>query len=296
MSMTFGKKYVALCLGLLFFSSLVAMGQTREVSGTYRYLADAGQSPKEARAAAVEQARVEVLAKEFGTLITQDVLSQLSDENSYFMQLSTAEVKGEWIKDLEPPVVKFIESTADDIYIYEATVKGLAREIKNEAADFETYALRNGTDKRFVSTDFKPGDKFYLYFKAPFDGYVAAFMINEKHQVFCLLPHEKSPEGLLKVKSGKEYAFFSKNDVDFEYEDGMQVTCDDAHLELDRIYVIFSPAPFVKPVTGVTSSLGHDNLVLPRQLELKDFSQWMSKVYARDNKMGRKVIRIRIRN
>lgn len=281
---------------LLILVPQMAFGQEVEVSRTTTYFADPGQSPKEAKAAAIEQARIEALGKEFGTLITQDVLSQMNEKGDFFTQLSTAEVKGEWIKDVTPPEVKLLRVTDDDIYVYEATVRGLARPIKNEAAEFEAYALRNGTNKRFVSADFKTGDKFYLYFKAPSDGYVAAFMINDKSQVFCLLPHENSPEGQLKVDGDKDYVFFSKQDTDFEYEEGMQVTCEDAHLELCRIYVIFSPKPFVKPVVSGTSSLGHDNLLLPRQLSLKEFSSWMGKVYTRDQKMSRKVLRIQIKN
>lgn len=283
-------------LALLLFAviSVTAAAQT-EISNTYLYYADPGQSPKEAKAAAIEQARIDALAKEFGTLITQDVISQMSEKDEHFMQLSTAEVKGEWIRDLTPPEVKLIETTADDIFVYEAKVRGLARAVKNESAEFETLALRNGTTKRFASTDFKEGDKFYLYFKAPSDGYVAVFYINEKRQVFCLLPHEDSPEGLQKVESDKVYTFFSKDDAGFNYEDGMQVICEEEHLELCRIYVIFSPKPFVKPVVSGTTSLGHDNLLLPRQLSLKDFSNWMGKVYSRDRKMSRKVLRISIK-
>lgn len=286
------RLFGALILALI---PLVAMSQV-EVSATFQFMADPSMSPKEAKEMAIERARIEAVAEKFGTLITQDVLSQMSDDNSYFMQLSTAELKGEWIRDLTPPVVKLVDTSSDNVFVYEAKVRGLARAVKNDAADFETCALRNGTDKRFASTDFKEGDQFYLYFKAPVDGYVAAFMIDEQQRVFCLLPYENSPEGQIKVEHDRNYTFFTKNDTGYEYDDGMIVTCDDEFLELNRIYVIFSPNPFVKPIVGNTvATAGNNNLVLPRQLNLKEFSKWMSKVYTRDKNMARKVLRIRIR-
>ena len=278
--------------------SLGASAQTSTISGTYTYYGDPNQTPKEAMAAAIESARISALGKEFGTLITQDILSQENNTDSYFMQLSSAEVKGEWIEDIDKPEAKIVDTTPTGVLVIEAKVKGRARPLKKEAADFEALVLRNGTDpKRFASTDFKEGDKLYLYFKAPADGYVAAYFIDEKQQVFCLLPHESRSDGLQPVKHSKEYIFFSeKHDPDYgNFDDGIRITCEDERLEMNRLYVIFSPTPFVKPVDHAGASLGHDGLQLPRNLSLKDFSNWMRKVYARDNKMSRKVLRLSIK-
>ena len=270
--------------------------KVREVSGTYTYYGDPNQSPKEAMAAAIENARIAALGKEFGTLITQDILSREDNESSYFMQLSSAEVKGEWIEDLSKPEAKIVDTTPEGVLVIEAKVKGRALAVKNKAAEFEALALRNGTDwQRFADTDFKEGDKLYLYFKSPVDGYVAAYLIDEQQRAFCLLPHENSSDGQQPVTHDKTYIFFSeKHDANFDYEDGMRVTCDDERIELNRIYIVFSPNPFVKPVDQAGGSLGHDDLILPRQLSLKNFSYWMRKVYARDKKMSRKVLRLRI--
>ena len=286
---------------LLSFFCLTAVAQTKNISMSITYYGDPNVSPKEAMAAAIEQARIAALGKEFGTLITQDILSQEDNENSYFMQMSNAEVKGEWIEDTEKPEAKIVDTTPEGVLIIEAKVKGRAQALKNEAADFEALALRNGTDKNlFASTDFKSDDKLYLYFKAPADGFVAAYLIDEQQRVLCLLPHESSSTGLQPVTHDKEYVFFSvKHDAEYansnSYEDGLVVMCDDERIEMNRIYVIFSPNPFVKPVDQSAVSLGHDNLILPRQISLNAFSRWMHKVYARDKKMSRKVLRLKIR-
>ena len=102
---------------------LAAIAQTTELRGEFTYYADPGQTIKEAKAAAIENARIAALGKEFGTLITQDVLSQEStDRDGYFMQLSTAEVKGEWVKDLTPPEAKVVDTSDENIIVSQARV------------------------------------------------------------------------------------------------------------------------------------------------------------------------------
>lgn len=193
---------------------LTMEGQTRQVGGEFLYYSDADMSPKEAFAAAIENARVQALAKEFGTLIIQDIKQQESEVdgrvNNYFMLLSSAEVKGEWIEDLEKPKTEIVETMPDGMLVIKASVKGRAKPVGNEAADFEVLLLRNGTDKRFAGTDFVEGDKMYMFFKAPANGYMAAYLIDETQMVSCLLPHESSAGGQQQVDRNKEYVFFSK--------------------------------------------------------------------------------------
>ena len=284
---------------LSFLFSLTAAGQTRRVSGEYTYYGDPNMSPKEAMAAAIEHAKIQAIAKEFGTLITQNTIQEegISNgkENSYFMQLNASEVKGEWLEDIKRPEAKIVDTTPEGVLVIKAIVEGRIRALSNEASDFESLTLRNGTEKRMAEIDFKEGDKLYLYFKAPADGYVAAYLIDESQNAFCLIPYEDDSDGLQPVVHGKEYVFFSsRHNADFNAEDGLQVTCEDEKVELNRIYVIYSPTPFVKAIDQ-QGNLLEDGLYRPRQLSLKEFTQWMSKLCIRDKKVGRKVIPIRIR-
>ena len=279
--------------------SMTISAQTRRVSGEYTYYGSPNQSVKEVKDAAIENARVQALAKEFGTLITQNTLQEEgkkgAEEHSHIMQISSAEVKGEWIEDLKKPEAKVVDITDEGIIVVTAKVEGKARAIENDAADFEVLTLRNGKEKRNADTNFKADDRLYLYFKAPADGFVAAYLIDEQQTVTCLIPHEGDADGQQPVKHGKEYIFFSeKHDAGFKGEDGLVITCDDERLELNRIYVLYSPNAFVKANDRAGDELGYGNLHRPRQLSLKDFSSWMSKLCARDKKMGRKVIRLKI--
>lgn len=274
--------------------------QVKKVSGAYTFYGDPNMSIKEVRLAAIENARMQALAKEFGTAITQNVLQQESrkngEEQSSFMLLNAAEVKGEWLEDLKEPEI-LREELVNGMLVIEAKVYGRARAISNEAIDFETLTLRNGTEKRFADTNFKEGDDLFLFFQAPADGYVAVYLVDEQQKAFCLLPYSGDKDGQQAVKHGKEYIFFSPQhhyDVSKSEIDEMTMTCSDERFERNQLYIIYSPNSFTKPVDSEGMQIS-GNLQLPRQLSFKDFTQWMSKSCARDKKMNRKVIHIIVR-
>ena len=286
-------------LSFLLFVALLSLtigAQTSKVSGEYTYYSDPNMSPKEAMAAAIENARVQAIAKEFGTLITQSTLHIEDMDSQSFSLLNASEVKGEWLEDTEKPEAKIVDTTTEGVLVIKAKVEGKIRPITNEAAEFDALVLRNGTEISKAQTDFKSGDKMYLYFKAPTDGYVAAYLIDESQTAYCLLPHENDSDGQQQVKHGKEYVFFSERyDADYPGKDGLEITCEDDRLELNRIYVIFSPNSFVKPNDQQGEAIEQTNLHRPRNLSLKDFSRWMSRLCGHDKKVGRKVIPIKIR-
>lgn len=284
-------------IALMTILPLAMQAQVKKVSGTYTYYGDPNMSVKEVRAAAIENARVQALAKEFGTIITQSTLQQEDlkngKEQSSFMLLNAAEVKGEWLEDLKKPEI-LREELVNGMLVVEAQVYGRARAISNDAIEFETLTLRNGTEKRFADTNFKEGDDLFLYFQAPADGYVAVFLVDEQQNTFCLLPYGGDNDGQQPVEYGKEYVFFSPQyqyDVAKSEIDEVTMTCDDERFERNQLYVIYSPNSFTKPVDKKGKQINKE-LQLPRQLSFKDFSQWMSKQCARDNKMSRKVIHL----
>ena len=283
-----------LLLPLLLYSQKVC-----EVSGTYTYYGNPNQSVKEVRAAAIEHARVQALAEKFGTLLTQNTIQQESikngQEHSDLMQLNAAEVKGEWLEDLKEPEI-LREEFVDGMLVIEARVRGRARAISSEATDFEVLTLRNGTEKRFADTNFREGDDLYLYFRAPVDGYVAVYLVDEQQQTFCLLPYSGDGDGQQPVEHGKEYVFFSPGhvyDVPQHLIDEMSMTCADERFEHNLLYVLCSPNSFTKAVDRQGRQLT-ENLQLPRELAFKDFAKWMSRLCAHDKKMGRKVIRLKV--
>ena len=263
----------------------------RRVSGEFTYYAEGNETPNQAKIKALEGAKLKALATEFGTLMSQDTYSEETanngEESSYFSQMTSSEVKGEWIEDLSEPeyAIDFVQ----DMLVVKCKVSGKAREISNESIDFEAIVLKNGTEKRYKDVSFKQDDNLFLHFRSPSDGYVAVYYVDETLTAFCLLPYMSNNTGQQKVKRGEEYVFFSSDRSKTEgVVDELRITCD-KDIENDRVYVIFSPNPFTKANDEQVSDY------LPRQLSYEDFSKWLSKNRRRDPKMGLKVIRIEIR-
>lgn len=274
----------------------------KTISGEYTYYADPNMSVKEATAAAIENARLQAIAQEFGTLLTQNTQQQdvvANDrESNFFMQLNSMEVKGEWIRDVDEPETTR-EILDDGMLVIKARVKIEARGISNEATEFDVKVLRNGTDLRFVDTNFKGNDDLYLYLKTPVDGYVAVYLIDETPTAYCLLPYSCDDDGQQPVKRNKENVFFSPDmasEGDKKIVDELKMTCGDELMELNQLYVIFSPNPFTKAIDTEGCELVAGQLLLPRQLSYKDFTKWLSKQRARDSQMGMQIVRLKVQN
>lgn len=263
----------------------------RRVSGEFTYYAEGNETLNQAKIKALEGAKLKALAKEFGTLMSQDTYSEETanngEESSYFSQMTSSEVKGEWLEDLTEPEysIEFVQ----DMLVVKCKVSGKAREISNESIDFESKILKNGTEKRNEDVRFKRGDNLYLSFRSPSDGYVAVYYVDETPTAFCLLPYMSNITGQQKVKRGKDYVFFSSDNSKTEgVVDELRITCD-KDVEHNRVYVIFSPNPFTKAIDEQVSDY------LPRQLRYEDFAKWLNKNRKRDPKMGLKIIKIEIR-
>ena len=138
--------------------------------------------------------------------------------------------------------------------------------------------MRNGTEEKYESDEFRNGDDLYLYFKSPINGYLAVYLLDENtQQVFCLLPYKSSGEPAYKIIHDKPYVFFScqKADGNPNEVDEYTMTCEHS-MEQNTIYIVFSPNMFAKAFAE-DGSIG-----LPRQLLLKEFQKWLGKHKAKD--------------
>ena len=290
-----------LALGLLLLP-LALFAQTRKVGGQpYTYYADPDISMKQAKQAAIENARIQSIAREFGTDVTQMTQQQESlvdgRENSFFMQLSSLEVKGEWLEDIAEPKVEFVETLKDGMSVIKATVWGKARGLSNEAAAFEATMLRNGVTKRYAATDFKSGDDLYVLFRTPVKGYVAIYLADESQKVFRILPYQFSQSGFYAVEADKDYVFFSPekaSDSERRYVDELQLTCNDSRVELNQLYVVFSPNAFIKANDYTEDQTLPSGAILPDSLGFTEFNHWLTKLRSRDRKMGLRVMKLKI--
>ena len=153
------------CFSLMCLISIsISAQKAKTVVGTYEYHAPKNISIEEADRIALERAKIQAIADEFGTVVSQSNFTSVNNRNGQsdidFFSLGGSEVKGEWIETIGKP--EFIRSFSDDGTItVRATVKGRIREIIHARANFQAKVLCNGTDLKFERNDFRPGDAVY---------------------------------------------------------------------------------------------------------------------------------------
>jgi len=282
--------YALTVLGLA--AAPAAFGNDKVLTGEATFYAESYHSMNDCRDGALQKARVNALAAEYGRTVSDHTTSvdQTSGrgEENFFQALSTTEVRGEWIADVGEP--KFDVSLGNDgLYVVKCTVRGKTRPFSNEAVEFKATVLRNGDGARFADTGFKSGDVMRVLFQAPVDGYLAAYLACPDGNVYTLLPYLSSNGADAKVKGGKEYVLFSPVTKDLGEPDEMKLVTSDP-VERNQLYVVFSPNPFSR--VNDTASEGN----APRSLSFKEFSSWIAKARSRDPKMGMVMTPITITN
>lgn len=257
---------------LLIIPAVTFSQRTEKVTASYTYHAPENVTLEKAKRTALEQAKITAIADAFGTLVTQNnstvVVNQNGQSNSRFFSLGGSEVKGEWIETTKEPVydVRYEQG----MLVVSVEVRGVIREITSSSIDCKVKILRNGTDEKYESTDFRNGDDMYLYFKSPIDGFLLAYMFDEtSKQVVRILPYIKSFSASLSVIGDKEYLFFKKErNTDYMVDEYTMTAMQP--VEFNTLYIIFSPTRIVK--ANDSSDEAHDGI---RVLKYEDFNKWL---------------------
>lgn len=285
---------ISLLLILVVFVGSILAQKVKNVSATYTYYAPENISVEVAKRTALERAKIEAIANEFGTIVSQSnstVISNRNGEtNSQFYSFGGSDVKGEWIETVEEP--KYEIQYSDKTLIIKCSVKGKAREIETAIIEFVSKPLRNGTDLKFESTEFHDGDDLYLYFQTPTSGYLAVYLLDEAAQiVYSVLPYKKQSIAAVPIDADKKYIFFSEKDadkIDRYFVDEYTLQCENEK-EFNTLYILFSPSEISKQ-TGFDSSIDDK----PNNIPFKDFRQWLSKMLSKDKQLQFKEISIAI--
>lgn len=95
-----------IAVGLLF--SVVASAQKiKKVDAEYIYHAPENVSLEEAKRIALERVKLQAIADEFGTVVSQSNFTTVTNRNGQsdvdFLSLGGSEVKGEWIETIGEP-------------------------------------------------------------------------------------------------------------------------------------------------------------------------------------------------
>lgn len=277
-------------LPLLLISFLVSAQGIRTVSGSYIYVIPDSQSYTEAQTTALQRAKIQILADTFGTVMDVSTTTNISETGASTQALSLSSVRGEWLETIGKPKISRLFD-GDQLAI-KVEITGRVREIVSASTDFSAKILCGTPDIRFQSDRFRSGDNFYLWFQAPEDGYLAVYLYDGQDDVYCLLPYRRQETGAYSVKGGSPYLFFSE-----ELSDGTlpsilideYVLKTDKALELNKIYVIYSPNRFSKALDNYREEL-------PRELSYSDFQVWLSKVRTEDRLLSIKQYNVTIGN
>lgn len=273
---------------LISSSSVLYAADIVSVKGESTFYDDGTHSKVECMRLALEQAKIEALARKFGTIVSQDILQtdrvQGNREHNDFLSLSSTEIRGEWIADEGEPEYKFDRDSEENL-IVTCIVRGKAKAIDNESSEFVAQVLRNGTDSRNADINFKNGDSMYLEFQGSEDGYLAVFLEDEQKNVMQLLPYTSDERSRIPVRKGTRYVFFSpENKQKGENVDELYLTAPFT-TEYNRVYVLFSPDQFSSPV------MNKEPGELP-WMNNEDFSKWLVRTRKNDPKMGVKAMNL----
>ena len=151
----------------IFILSTTAFAQkVKNVCGEYTFYAPENVSLSEAKRIALERAKLQALADEFGTVISQVNTSVVKDDNgkadSHFFSLSGTEVKGEWIEDKGEPKYTYDTDKENGTLVVTCSICGKAREIISAQIEFMAKVLRNGVEVQNESEIFRSGDDMFL--------------------------------------------------------------------------------------------------------------------------------------
>lgn len=283
------KKFIC-CLICLLFSIYSFSQKTKTVDGEYTYVVPENVDLGKAKHTALERLKIQLIADEFGTIISQSNSTMVKNINEKsdinFLSVGSSEVKGEWIETIGTPIFK-TEILGDQLVV-KVWAKGKIREIISSNIDIDVHILRNGTEDKFESEEFKSGDDLYISLISPINGYVAIYLIDNDNTAFCLLPYQNQEYGNIKIRANERYVFFSEELAVpniRQYVDEYTMTCNHAR-ELNQIYVVFSPNTFIKPIDNKETE------DIPRELSNNAFQKWLSKCRTRDKDMITKQIAI----
>lgn len=274
------RKFVISILLLAFTFVLPASAKVKTVETVYLYQIPDDVTNEQAKATALERAKIQCIADEFGTLITQTNSTNININNgevtSNFTSLGGSELKGEWIETIGEPSFEFI--TDGGTVALKVHVKGKIRELSRQRIPTKVSIFRNGIDASNESIDFMSGDALYVSFQAAAKGFLAIYLLDAQNNAFCLLPYQGQTSGFFDIKSNHQYILFNKSyadDISADIVDELLLDTD-LKREQNRILTIFSPNKFYKAI----DSKSRDDL--PRDLPSKDFEDWLTSIVKKD--------------
>lgn len=276
-------RIIAIFLALFVSVSMFAQ-KTVKVNAEYTYIAPENMTLELAKLTALDRAKIQAIADEFGTTVSQNNSTYVENSNGKsninFQSVGSSDVKGEWIETIGEP--RYDISYEQNMLVVKVQVRGRIREIVTSQIDLVAQVLCNGTTPQFERSEFRSGDEMYLRFQSPVDGNLVVYFVDHTAQTaYCLLPYSQSTDSAQRIEHDKTYIFFSAKEAPADIRnlvDEYTMTCS-GDMERNDIYVLFSPNEFVK-----ANSMQTDDY-RPRELPFKTFNEWLAKLRKIDSNL-----------
>ncbi len=269
------RLFISIVLSLVFCS---VYAQKKIVEGRSIFYMPSTMTRVQAEEEAIRRAKIDALNKAFGNTIIASNTSIITENDERFYGNGFDLVKGEWIETIGKPEIR-TGLDGEEVFL-SVKIKGKAREKKFADIDLTVKILRNGLTTNCEATEFKNGDKMYLYFVSPTDGFISIYQHDPiTDSVYCLLPYKKDGTGSVRIEHDKEYVFFSKSQSSNpKIVDEYKLGCG-SDGEVNTIYIIFSHNFFSKSSTAVADRY------TPRSTSFSDFETWKARCQAQDAMM-----------
>lgn len=268
-------RYTIHLILFLLLATTIHAQRVATVCGEYRYIVPGEVPLNRAKQIAIDKARNEAIANEFGQVVSQSTTTTIHTSNSKSQVQSdsyaSTESKAIWLSDTKEPEVSI--AYENDVMVITASVCGKARELKTAEVELKMQVLNNG----FEADQFRSGDKVSILFKSPASGYVAIFFRDDNAGVIsCMMPYENEDGTAREVKSNKEYTYLSTADPIYPYQEATILVTEKA-VEFDTFILVFSKKAFSMPATDMGKFVP--------ELSIEGFQKWLRKNRINDETM-----------
>ena len=252
-----------------------------KVSATYTYYASETISIEEAKRIALDRAKIQAIADEFGTIVSQSTSTVITNKNgesdSQFFALGGSDVKGEWIETIGNPEYQL--KFENHFLVVTCSVIGEIREVRPSKLYFEIAILRNNQEAASDQIIFNNGDEMSLKFQASSSGYLSLFWADRKsNTVYKILPYCQDSHSLQNILANTPYIFFSKsnsNGMDPRYIDEYIMTCENG-IEHNELVAVFSDKEYTMQNLQLLSTGMYG-------VSHNDFQSWLARIKRSSN-------------
>lgn len=244
----------------------------------------------------VDMAKINALENAFGKVIVQGTNTYIENTstgertqtNTSMNVIANSMVLGEFVEERVTKLEWVVRDNpsnstgmGQELWLL-CEVDGKAREITGSSVEFEAYTLNCNNPENCQTEVYKNNERLYLDFKTPVDGYLSVFIKDfEEDVVYRVFPYSGMKgqyESAVPVNADQEYVLFSEAhhkqyfpELSTRVMDPVAVQTNKEQL-FNRIFVVFSPVPYNKPILTAHPEWGGIKTV-----DFDKFQEWLNK-------------------